>query len=131
MKKENSELRKMNDDIDERALDALIQEALADDVFVAVPENFADIMEAKAKQINGYRFWQDELLKHSTVLGGVLLMLAIVFGVFYYFSPENTKGIIVFLDRFKWILLSGAGLVFLMQLADSWIVKKLGLKSTA
>lgn len=131
MKKENSELRKMNDDIDERALDALIQEALADDVFVAVPENFADIMEAKAKQINGYLFWQDELLKHSTVLGGVLLMLAIVFGVFYYFSPENTNGIIVFLDRFKWILLSGAGLVFLMQLADSWIVKKLGLKSTA
>ena len=128
MKKEKSESRKMNNNFDEQALDALIQEALTDDTFVIVPEDFADRMEAKAKQINGYRFWQDELLKHSTVLGGALLMLAVVFGVFYYFSPENTNGVIIFLDRFKWLLLSGAGLVFLMQLADSWIVKKLGLK---
>ena len=130
MKKENSESRKMNTDFDEQALDALIQEALSDDMFVHVPENFADKMEVKAKQINGYRFWQDELLKHFTVLGGVLLMLAIVFGVFYYFSPETTNGVIVFLDRFKWILFSGAGLVFLMQLLDSWIANRLGLKPT-
>lgn len=129
MKKENSESRKMNSDFDDQALDALIQEALSDDMFVNVPENFADKMEAKAKQINLYRFWQDELLKHSAVLGGALLMLAIVFGVLYYFSPEITNGIIIFLDRFKWILLGSAGLVFSMQLADSWIGNRLGLKS--
>ena len=82
MKKKNSESRKMNTDFDEQALDALIQEALTDDAFVIVPEDFADRMEVKAKQINAYRFWQDELLKHSAVLGGALLMLAVVFGVF-------------------------------------------------
>lgn len=129
MKKENSESRKRN--FDEQALDVLIQEALSNDMFIAVPENFADKMEEKAKQINAFRFWQEELLKHTTVLGGVLLMFAVVFGVFYYFSPETIRGIINFLDRFKWLLLGGAGFVFFMQLADSWIENKLGLKSTA
>lgn len=131
MKKENSESRRMNSDFDEQALDALIQEALADDMFVNIPEGFADRLENKALKINAFRFWQEELLKHTTVLGGVLLMFAVVFGVFYYFSPETIRGIINFLDRFKWLLLGGAGFVFFMQLADSWIENKLGLKSTA
>ncbi len=127
MKKENSESIKMNSEFDERALDALIQEALTEDMFVAVPENFADRMEAKAKQINIFRFWQDELLKHTILLGGTLLMIAVVFGVFFYFSPENTNGFIQFVVQFKWIILGSLFFIFGIQLVDSWIMKKLGL----
>ena len=124
--KNNDELNKTNADFDEQSLDALIQEAMSDDFFVAIPEDFADRMEKKAMQINGYRFWLDEILKHSVLLGGILLMLATAFGVFYYFNPENTVGILAFLNQIKWSLLGGIILFFGVQMADTWVFKKLG-----
>jgi vacuolar-type H+-ATPase subunit I/STV1 len=129
MKKENSELIKMNSDFDEQALDALIQEALTEDMHVVVPDSFADKMEAKAKRINVLRFWQEEFLKHAILLGGAIVMIAIVFGVFFYFSPENTNGFILFVVQFKWIILGSLFFIFAIQLVDSWIAKKLGFGS--
>jgi hypothetical protein len=120
------DMKKNSKDFDEQALDDLIQEAMSDDMFVAVPEGFADRMEKKAQQINLYRFWQDEFLKHIYFIGGPILMLAITFGVFYYFNPESLTGILSFLNQFKWLLLGGIILLFGIQLADSWVFKRLG-----
>lgn len=125
MKKEELDFGKMN--FDEQELDALIQEAMADDIDVFVPSNFADKMELKAIQINRIRFWKEEFFKHAALFGGVFLMFAIVFGVFFYFSPEQTKGIVQFLDQYKWFILSGFVLAFSLQMADSWVGRKLGI----
>jgi len=122
-------MKKENRNFDEHELDALIQEAMADDLFVAVPDGFADRMEKKAQQINLIHFWQEAVFKHLTILGGALTMLAIVLGVLYYFSAESISGILGFLIQFKWILLGGFSSLFLIQMADSWVAKKLGIES--
>ncbi len=128
MKKENS-LERLNDDFDEQALDALIQEALKDDFEIRIPEGFADLMEEKAKQLNLYSYWKEEVLKHAAILLGIIVMLAIPLGIFYYFQPKIISGILSFLNQFKWFLLGGIVLLFTIQMADSWILKKLGLNT--
>lgn len=118
-------MKKENRDFDEQALDALIQEAMKDDFFVAVPEDFADRMEKKAQQINLFRFWQEAVFKHAVIIGGAIAMLAVAFGVLYYFSAESISGILGFLIRFKWILMGGIALLFVIQMADTWVFNKL------
>lgn len=119
-------MKKENRDFDEHELDALIQEAMADDLFVAVPDGFADKMEKKAQQINLIRFWQEAAFKHASILGGAVAMLSIVLGVLYYFSAESISGILGFLIQFKWILMVGFALLFGIQMADTWMFNKLG-----
>ncbi len=128
MKKINKEFGMHNFELDDHAIDAMIQEAMTDDLLV-IPEDFADKMEIKAKQINLYRFWKNEFLKHAALFGGAILMPLIALGIFYYYEPKSLNGIVSFLDQFKWILLAGIIMFFAIQLADSWVGKKLRLNS--
>lgn len=123
--KKNTEPMNLNEEFSEQFLDDLIKETLSEDFYVDIPTDFADRMEKKAEQINVSRYWKEEFLKHLAFLGGTLLMLAIPFGVFYYFNPENITGILTFLIQFKWILLGGFILLFAIQMADSWAIKKI------
>lgn len=129
MKKKNKEFEMHNFEIDDQAIDAMIQEAMADDFMVIVPEGFADKMEKKAQQINLYRFWKNEILKHAALFGGVILMPLIALGIFYYYDPNSLNGIMSFLKQFKWELLAVIIMFFGIQLADSWVGKKLRLHS--
>ncbi|MCD6091642.1 MAG: hypothetical protein J7J72_09090 [Bacteroidales bacterium] len=122
-------MKKENKDIDEQMLDALIQKAMKDDFTIHIPLGFADRMEEKAKQIKLFSFWKEELFKQLALLGGIILMLAIPLGVFYYFQAESLSGILNFLNQFKWLLLGGIVFLFMVQMADSWILKKLGLNT--
>lgn len=122
--KKNKNNFNLNEEFSEQFLDDLIKEAISDDFYVDIPSDFADRMEKKAEQINVLRYWKEEFLKHLAFLGGILVMLAIPFGVFYYFDPENITGILTFLIQFKWMLLGGFILLFAIQMADSWAIKK-------
>ncbi len=123
--KKNHDNFYFNDDLEEQFLDDLIKEAMRGDFDVDIPEGFADRMEKKAQQINRYRYWKEEFLKHLLLLGGALFMLAVAFGVFYYYNPESSIGILAFLNKFKWMLLGGIALFFAIQMADSWAIKKI------
>ncbi len=125
MNKENNDLG-MNNEFDEQLLDALILEALNDDILVSVPDGFADLMEEKAKQINVFRFWKEELLKQISFFGGAILMLTVAFGVLYYFKAESLSEILIFLNKYKWLLLGAITLFFGIQIADTWVFKRLG-----
>ncbi|MBN1651994.1 MAG: hypothetical protein JW857_11740 [Bacteroidales bacterium] len=123
--KKNKDNFYFDGDIEEQFLDDLIIEAMRGDLDLDIPEGFADRMEKKAQQINRYRYWKEEFLKHLLLMGGALVMLAIAFGVFYYYNPENSSGILAFLAQFKWMLLGGFVLLFGIQMADSWAIKKI------
>lgn len=129
MKKINKKFGMHNFELDDQAIDAMIQEAMADDIKVIVPKDFADKMETKAKQINLYRFWKNELLKHAALFGGAILMPLIALAIFYYYKPDSLNAIVSFLDQFKWIILAGISIIFAIQLADSWVRNKLRLNS--
>jgi len=122
----NKEEAKKYMDFDDKSLDALFLEAMSDDFSIKIPEDFADRLEKKAQQINLNRFWQEEILKQASLLGGILFLIAVAFGIFYYFQPQNAINSLAFLNQIKLILIGGVVLFFGVQLADTWVFKSLG-----
>ena len=127
MKKENAKFDRINE-WEESDWDAMILEAFEEDNTISIPDDFADRLEQKAIQINTYRYWTDELIKQLILIGGVIVMLAVVYGVLYYFKAQNIEVISGFILRYKGLLFVGILLVLAIQLGDSWVARKLGMK---
>lgn len=127
MKNDTQASKKATNDFSEMEMDAFIQEALKTDSFISIPDDFADKLEKKANQLNKQRYWLEEFFKQFILWMGTMIILVVAIGIVWYYKPENAWTFISFLQDFKWILIIGFAFLFFIQLADSWLMKKLNL----
>lgn len=127
MKNDKLASKKATNDFSEMEMDAFIQEALKTDSFISIPDDFADKLEKKANRLNKQRYWLEEFFKQFILWTGTMIILVVAIGIVWYYKPENAWTFISFLLDFKWILIIGFAFLFFIQLADSWLMKKLNL----
>jgi magnesium-transporting ATPase (P-type) len=127
MKNDKLASKKATNDFSEMEMDAFIQEALKTDSFISIPDDFADKLEKKANRLNKQRYWLEEFFKQFILWTGTMIILVVAIGIVWYYKPENAWTYISFLLDFKWILIIGFAFLFFIQLADSWLMKKLNL----
>lgn len=112
-------------DYDDKVIDALWSEALADNFQTKIPIDFADRMEKTAQHISLKQFWQEELLKQCSFFGGIAFLIAVAFGIFYYLQPQNAMQAIEFLYKIRLMVIGTVVFIFSFQLADTWVFRKL------
>lgn len=123
-------MKKITNEIDDQMLDELIQQALSNNLLVKIPDDFADRMEMKAKKINHFRYWREELFKQLLVVGGIVVMILALFSLLFYFKIWSIDHLFDLLNQRVFLVIFSVVALVTLVLLNTWIEKKLNYKES-